>query len=466
MIKSAFLERITYNFCAIMPKKKQNKTSPFLVPFPDNWDSRTRIDLTFNLGSAIRYHRETTVPEIGGLRFVRQASWGVAGIQLATSSENNKKRYRAHEIANAIEALGSKIHFIVECKCNKEQYKYLGSRAFGNDSKNDSMTFSFQCLRKPSYYVQNTYRQTIVTALNPLKLCKDSSLFDQMNLDENGIRLYNAFLGDNEISNCRVDTWLKNWIFKDKNYNVESKPYAKIFSPKNASEEEKRIIRDSLDCAVSLEFDKERRKRLIKIMKESKPHNEEELMNLLRQKGENGSLHALQIQDAINFNEMRDAAINLLQACAMTVKENNGRNGYSLKVCASVDRIKDKLDVLKKKSENYLNGFAGHKKYGEEVLEPAKIFANNAIRLDASEFLEFLIKQEQGIMDVSDGKIIALSLFDKFLKRNEDSSDNEANSEDNDDLSVLEDPQDSWKLSRLQQWQSLYDDAFGGMKYE
>mgnify|MGYP003556375455 CR=1 FL=1 len=185
-----------------MPKKKQEKASPFIVPFPDSWESRTRIDLTFNLGSAIPFHRETTVPGIGGLRFVRQASWSVAGIQLAKSTEN-KKRYRAHEIANAIEALGSKIHFVVNCKCNKEKYKYLGSRAFGNDSKNHSMTFSFQCLRKSSYYVQNTYRQNIVTVLNPLRLCKDSSFFDQMSLDENGIRLYKAFLGDKEISNCR-----------------------------------------------------------------------------------------------------------------------------------------------------------------------------------------------------------------------------------------------------------------------
>lgn len=430
-----------------MPKKKQEKASPFIVPFPDSWDSRTRIDLTFNLRSAIRYHREMTVPEIGGLRFVRQASWGVAGIQLANSPEN-KKKYRAHEIANAIEALGSKINFVVECKCNKEEYKYLGSRAFGNDSKNDSMTFSFQCLRKSSYYVQNTYRQDIVTALNPLRLCKDSSLFDQMSLDENGIRLYNAFIGNNEISNCRVDTWLKNWIFKEKRYNVESKIYAKVFSPRKASDEEKRIIRESLDCSVSLDYDKERRKRLIRIMKESKPHNEQELMNLLRQKGEKGSLHALQIQDAINFNEMRDAAINLLRACAMTVKENNGRNGYSLKVCAGVDCVKGKLNVLKEKSKIYLIGFADHDKYGAKILEPAIKFANNAIELDDSEFLEFLIKQEQGIMDVSDGKIIALSLFDKFIKRN------------------IETSRDSWKLPRLTQWQSLYDDAFGGMKYE
>ena len=109
-----------------MPKKKQEKASPFIVPFPDSWESRTRIDLTFNLGSAIPFHRETTVPGIGGLRFVRQASWSVAGIQLAKSTEN-KKRYRAHEIANAIEALGSKIHFVVNCKCNKEKYKYLGA---------------------------------------------------------------------------------------------------------------------------------------------------------------------------------------------------------------------------------------------------------------------------------------------------------------------------------------------------
>ena len=111
--------------------------------------------------------------------------------------------------------------------------------------------------------------------------------------------------------------------------------------------------------------------------------------------------------------------------------------------------MKDKLEILREKSGVYLKDIANHKNYGEKALEPAIKFANNAIKMDAPEFLEFLIKQEQAIMDVSDGKIIARSLFDNFLKRND-----------------LEVSRDSWKLPRLRQWQSLYDDAFGGVKYE
>ena len=55
----------------------------FCIPAPDEWDPRSRVDLTFNLNDAIRYHREMTVPGIGGLSFVRQLSWAVMGISLS-----------------------------------------------------------------------------------------------------------------------------------------------------------------------------------------------------------------------------------------------------------------------------------------------------------------------------------------------------------------------------------------------
>lgn len=423
-----------------MSKNKVINRPSFIVPYPDSWDSRTRIDLTFNLGSAIRYHREMTVPEIGGLRFVRQASWGIAGIRLAKSS-NNKKRYRAHEIANAIEALGSKIHFVYECNRNKEKYNYLGSRAFGNDWT----SFSYQCLKKPSYYVQNTYRQTIVTALRPLRFCKGSSFFDQMELDENGERLYRAFHGEHKLSNCSVETWLENWIFKGKNYSINSESYKKVFSPTNASDNEKEIMRQSLDSAVSLKNDPRRRCRLIKIMQESKPHNEEDLMKILAGTDEFGERHALQIQDAMNFNSMHQNAIELLQACAIAVKEGNGRNGYSIDSCCKDKQVMDKFDILKGSCKRYLDALKKHVENNEISLNPAIVFAEK-VNCGLLTFVEFLINQESGIMDISNGKIVALSLFDKFLQR-----------EENGGLVKS----DSWKLPRLSQWQSLYDDSFG-----
>jgi hypothetical protein len=434
----------------------KKKTSPFMVPFPDSWDSRSRIDLTFNLGSAIRYHREMTVPEIGGLRFVRQASWGVAGIQLAKSPEN-KKRYRAHEIANAIEALGSKIHFVFECNRDKEQYKYLGSRAFGNDWT----SFSYQCLKKSSYYVQNTYRQAIVTALRPLRFCKGSSFFDQMELDRNGERLFKAFLGENKLSKCNVNKWLENWVFKNKNYSIGAESYQNVFSPTKASDEEKEIMRQSLDSLVSLKKDPKRRSRLIEIMQKFKPHNEQDLMRILSEKYEEGECHALQIQDAINFNKMREDAINLLQACAVVVKERNGRNGYPIDTCCKDFKVREKFDVLKKSCKIYLDALNGRDEKNEAPLKEAVIFAGK-VDCEPLSFIEFLIKQESGIMDVANGNIIALSLFDKFLQRDENSGDNESNSENNEDLTISK--SDSWKLPRLSQWQSLYDDSFGKEK--
>lgn len=442
-----------------MSRKKESIVRPsFMIPYPDCWESRTRIDLTFNLGDAIRYHREMTVPEIGGLRFVRQASWAVAGIYLA--SIKYAKRYRAHELANAIEALGSKIHFVIECGCDKSKYSYLGSRAFGNDST----TFSFQNLKKSSYYVQNTYRQTIVTSLRPLNFCKGSSFFDQMELSENGQNLCKAFFGKDKISNCLVENWLEKWIFENKIFNISSQKYADIFSPQKPSKEECDILCRSLELPVTnkqiLDFDPQRRYRLIEIMNNQKILKESDLMESLSKDSEMGQIHALQIKDAMNFNEIRFNAISLLETCAHDVKKRNGRNGCPLSDC--VASVSEKLTSLRDSCKLYLAELETHNQYNKipvSIKNFARIFAGyDNSEASACTCLNFLIKQEQGIMDVVDGKIIALSLFDKFIERSSGQGDNEANSEDNDDLSEV--VSGTWKLPRLNQWRSLFNDAY------
>jgi hypothetical protein len=78
----------------------------------------------------MRYHREQSVPGIGGAWFVRQLSWAVAGFKLL--KENTKES--PIRVANAIEALACKSEY----KMNPDEYSFRGKRAFARDwFKND-----------------------------------------------------------------------------------------------------------------------------------------------------------------------------------------------------------------------------------------------------------------------------------------------------------------------------------------
>ena len=437
----------------------------FFIPSPDDWDPRTRIDLIFNLRDAAQYHRDRLVPGIGGLAFVRQASWAVEGIAMAKLGlkRKNGDKITATDMANAIEALGSKIEFIYNCKKDKDRYGFRGSRAFGRDKTNEY--YSFNKLSNKSYYVQNTYRQAVVTALTSLKLCKDSPRFNQMSLDNAGEDLRIAFESTNP-SKCTMENFLKDWVKEEDKYKpFSSWSFWNAFSPKKPSKEEQDVIKKCLytkvDSMIGGEYD--RRINLIDIMTYlSEEASEDELKEKIRMhyKG-SADMYINEIDDAIRFSKIRNAAVVLLLACCKDVNEN-GRNSRLVKDCAAEEEV----------IEGYINLQNSCKDYRSKIWQSPNLpksslnFAEKICSLDVEGGLSFLVQQEHGIIDVYDGKFRSLNLFDKFLERTKnvtnDMRDNIVDRDLFDESENVQMPRSKWTLSRLDQWHNLWKDSFGG----
>jgi hypothetical protein len=430
----------------------------FCIPAPDEWDPRSRVDLTFNLGDAIRYHREMTVPGIGGFSFVRQLSWAVMGISLSQKLDNALK---ANVIANGIEALGCKVEY---CKTTREEedYSFIGSRAFRRNSE----AYLFKELSQSKYYVQNTYRQSIVTALLSLGFC-ESTRFNQMKLTEVGEKLKNAFgsqklefhfnkKGKKTATTC--EDFLKDWVTLNKPEECFSNilndhDVYKVLSPSKATEKEKIIVWNRLNARNDKpENDKERRIHLIELMdeiKKIKDPSEDDLCQLLEERGYNS--HSRQIKDAVRFNEMRHAAIDVLHYCCCFVKKYN--NEVKLSACLENHAINKSYEDLKGRCQDYISNLYEI----NSVPKSSKDFANKFIDASTEEGIAFLVTQENGIIDLVGGLLKPLNLFQKFLDRHSNDEDSEqADSEDNADL---KDSQSKWKLSRLEQWCQLWEDA-------
>jgi hypothetical protein len=431
----------------------------FYIPAPDEWDPRTRIELTFGLGDAIRYHREMTVPGIGGLTYVRQASWAVAGIDIA-GKDLGAKRYRARDIANAIEALGCKLEYRY---IGKENYAHIGSRAFGREPD----AHLFEELRKESFYVRNTYRQTIVTALTSLEFCDTSTRFNQMKLTDKGEDLKKAFynskifflkLGMKKRKNKSCEEFLFDWVRGNRSNVFENDDFYKALSISTPTELEKQIVWNRLYTKTpKITYDKNRRIRLMDLMEKMNLDNlsEEGLCRELERMG--GADHSKQISDAIRFNIMRQRAVDLLRECALLVN-SLGKREVELSECLDHKPIKKAFEELKDACEEYDSKL--HRK--GDVPQTAVDFATSINDKPILDGIEYLISKEYGVLDIVNKRLRPLNLFDKFLNRftNDESGENEAGEEDSADLSTnKKNNQTGFVLQRLDQWLTLWKDA-------
>lgn len=431
----------------------------FYIPAPDEWDPRTRVELTFGLGDAIRYHREMTVPGIGGLTYVRQASWAVAGIDIAGKDLGNK-RYRARDIANAIEALGCKLEYR---HVGKENYTHIGSRAFGREPD----AHLFEELRKESFYVRNTYRQTIVTALTSLEFCDTSTRFNQMKLTDKGEDLKKAFydskisflkLGNVNKSTGSCGDFLLEWVQGNGDDVFENNAFYKALSISTPTEPEKQIVWKRLYTKTQkIAYDENRRIRLMDAMEQIDldDPSEEGLCRELERTG--GADHSKQISDANRFNIMRQRAVDLLRECALLVN-SLGKSEVELSECLNHESIKMAFEELRKACEDYYSKL--HRK--EDVPRTAVDFATSIIDKPILDGIEYLVSKEYGVLDVVNKRLRPLNLFDKFLNRftNDESDENEAGEEDSADLSTnKKNDQTGFVLQRLDQWLTLWKDA-------
>jgi len=93
--------------------------------------SLQRITLDFGLRGANQHFLELVVPEIG-VRYVRQLSWAAAGLAMRDDLAAEGSKYRATQLANAIEALGCKAEWMSGSSAST---RVIGRRAFDRDGK-------------------------------------------------------------------------------------------------------------------------------------------------------------------------------------------------------------------------------------------------------------------------------------------------------------------------------------------
>lgn len=412
------------------------------IPNPDEWTQRTRITLTFKLGDADIYHRNMTVPGIGGLRFVRQLSWSTMGIGLARELNASGINYRAHNIANAIEALGCKLEFR---NLNEgQEYKYLGILAFKRNPK----AFLFKELSKDRFYVQNTYRQNVVSALADLEICKGSTRFDQMQLSNVGNALVEAFgntqiryrkLGNGKSSVGSVHDFLNDWV-RGNNYDPLSREDLDFYyaiGPATPSKVECNILLKRLETPVKIAYDPNRRINLIRIMENLNNATEEELCEAIKRAGHKD--HYKQIKDAKRFNAMRNSAIALLLACTKFVK-SRGAVEVLVSECCKDNLVNETFLKLKNACLRYRNNL--HK--AEFTPNSSKRFAEKIGSSTVEEGVKFLVLQENNILDCVNNKLRPLNLFHNFLNNFENTKQAE-------------------ELSRITQWNTLWNDIRGGL---
>ena len=357
---------------------------PELEEFPTQ-----RALLHLGLNKAVRYYRELVAPGIGGVWFVRQLSWAVAGIQLA---KDINKDIPASRIANAIEALACKLIWKVDNTANGIR----GKRAFLRypDAR------LFKELSRSKYYVQVTFRQSSVSALLRLGMTEGGMRFNSMLLSPIGEDLAKMFLthGGSDIHKT-----LSNWI------NGESFPASgdkvKWLGRKYASSKEKKIVADRLLANTNDDISHlQRRSLLIAAFGNRNNVNMPELQDVKRKLNQN---QVSEIETAEAFDTMLVTARTLIHECAGKLESAQSKPITDL---AKEKEIKKTIEAIKENAQNYLKRAKDSNKIHKDANKFAHSIINNAGEED---ILEKVVLRDGAILTCSDRKIWQGTLFDR-----------------------------------------------------
>jgi len=289
--------------------------------------------LALGLRRAERHFRELTVPGIGGVSFVRQLSWAVAGLQLASSLP----KVRPAIIANAVEALGCKLAYFKGKKKGERSDRLRGVRAFERDKD----ALQFRCLSKRRWYVQVTYRQGSVGPLVDLGLAEGSRRYNAMRLTDAGRSLAKELLffqGKRKLG-TELDEWIRS---------PDSTPRTSLWrylGPDSPSQGERAVVKCRLTAANAYEcLPSDRRLRLIEALEEA-PLDFDQFMDVLRRRGEDG---------AANHLELARSFADLARACRMLIRHlllivgDCGQREVSIQTLLGRPEIGDACNELEK----------------------------------------------------------------------------------------------------------------------
>lgn len=170
----------------------------------------SRIDATLGLRRALRLSHERVVPGIGGLRFVRQASWACAAIHLNQGRQGSELTNT--RVANALEALACKLVFRSGGPSDGESVR--GVTCLGLNHT-DPGQWAYRHLREPKHYVSQPFRQSTTASLTDdvgLGFVTAGPMrFNAMQLSDAGKALATAFL-DQRVSRQVLRNILAQWL--------------------------------------------------------------------------------------------------------------------------------------------------------------------------------------------------------------------------------------------------------------
>ncbi len=394
----------------------------WFIPEVEDFPSQRAL-LHLGLNKAIRFYRELVVPGIGGVWFVRQLSWAVAGLALA-----KELKIKPAKIANAIEAFACKL----EWNANKDEYAGRGKRAFNRDDD----VWGFKELSDKKYYVQITYRMSTVRALTGLGLATGTR-FNSMELTPTGIDLSKMIFNQRGVGQGggNIQNVLKKWI------NQESIPtQGNIFQclgRNSATNGEKQIVCDRImaDSNDSLSSP-QRRKNLINAfdLRFKKP-DLGVIKGKLRKEGFEDQVYDIKSAEA--FDAMLECGRNVVYSCAESLAA-----GISTSELAKNKNLGNLVSAAKEFEK--AKG-AKHK--------DADAFAKSVVNEKKPEkMLKSIINRDGNILRVSGEKIVKVDLFDR---RRETGSNN---GEALEDVGTEESPTEN----KIRQLFTLWKDCLNG----
>jgi hypothetical protein len=371
-------------------------TTHWFIPQMEEFQSQRAL-LNLRLGKATRYYRELVVPGIGGVWFVRQLSWAVAGIKLG-----GQYHLKPTKVANAVEALACKL----EWQNNRDEYNMRGKRAFERD-ENDNV-WSFKALSDRTHYVQVTYRQSAVRGLSGLEFATGTR-YNTMELSNAGNELSEVFL---KASGSRIANLLTAWF--DGASMSKTEWMTSSVGSKGVNENEKRVLGERLHAASSDKLGDPQRRRLLIEAFGANRVNMPSLSSIKRRLPED---HVNNINTAMAFDAMLECGRSVIHKCAQLIADKkdptvsrlvqNQLMSHSLK---KLTGAAVKFQQMQGMKHNDATAFA------DEILSPS---------IGNEERLANIVLRDKHILDLSNKRVTEGHLFDRRKELGGDASASE-----------------------------------------
>jgi hypothetical protein len=370
----------------------------------------SRIDGTLGLRRVLRASHERVVPGIGGLRFVRQASWACAAIDL--SQGLRQKASTNIRVANALEALACKLVFHSGGKVDGEEWKVRGVTRLGINHSEPSQ-WAYPHLREPKNYVSQPIRQSTTASLTEdlgLGFVKAGPMrFNAMELSERGSDLASAFLGQ-RASRAYLRTVLTQWLSapsaqaSGKTIMAARDALLNTLRPGVASDDECEVVRRCLAAPLNekqadrMLGDRHRRTRLYEWIADLDPETDDITIDSLERRltGERtaeADAHWLACQENFYLERFMQAARVVLAALIKAFQE--GSHSRSLLALTASDEIRAACLQYHATGKAYRQFIDEHPtlRPASLPLDPAQSEARRIVELVAAQ-VPLLLRQE------------------------------------------------------------------------